>query len=147
MYKLCIRPMTQEDLPQVLNIEKSSFTAPWSEASFLSELYNRYAICRAAEVGKTIAGYICVRQISDECHIMNLAVHSLYRRKGIASLMLRDVLGDLRSQGHTALHLEVRSSNIAAQNLYTKFGFSQAGLRKNYYTYPSEDAVLMLLRI
>jgi len=147
MFRLSIRPMKLDDVCQVLNIERASFTSPWSEASFVSELHTRYAICRVAENGNTIAGYICVRQISDECHIMNLAVNNLYRRRGIASLMLKDVLNDLKSQGQTVLHLEVRASNIAAQNLYTKLGFSVIGSRKNYYMYPAEDAVLMLMRI
>lgn len=146
MVNFIIRPVREEDLVQILNIEKASFTSPWSRVSFLSELYNRYSICRLAENSGTIAGYIFVRHISDECHILTLAVHELYRRSGVASMLLKDILNDVRSDGCQHIFLEVRASNIAAQNLYDKFNFVKSRIRKGYYQNPEEDAVEMMLR-
>ncbi|MBN2653911.1 MAG: ribosomal protein S18-alanine N-acetyltransferase [Nitrospirae bacterium] len=144
MRDLVIRSVVAEDMPQIINIEQISFSSPWPEASFLSELYNRYSVCRVAENNGTIAGYIFVRHISDECHIMTLAVHDLYRRKGVASILLKDMLSDVRSEGQPFIYLEVRASNIAAQSLYQKFGFVKCGIRKGYYASPEEDAVVMV---
>ncbi len=142
-----LREMLPEDIPAVLAIERLSFSAPWSEAAFFSEINKPYAFTRVAVSEDTIAGYICVNLVLDEAHIMNLAVHPGSRRRGIATMLLKEALNELKKTGAAFFYLEVRLSNLAARQFYEGFGFRVAGLRKNYYQSPDEDAVLMTLGI
>jgi ribosomal-protein-alanine N-acetyltransferase len=147
-YKLIhIREMREEDVPDVVEIERASFSAPWSETSFRSELYSRYSITQVAEVNGIIAGYICVKHVADEGHLLTLAVHHDYRKMGIAKMLLGNIIQELRIAGCRFFYLEVRSSNYAAKRLYEGFGFKTKGIRKNYYVYPTEDAVIMMLEM
>jgi ribosomal-protein-alanine N-acetyltransferase len=139
--------MFSEDVPEVVKIERLSFSTPWSEASFYSEIYNKYSIVRVAELNGIIAGYICARHIADECHLLNMAVRPDYRRHGIAAMLLKDVIEDLRESGCRFFFLEVRESNYAARRFYEKCGFKIIGRRKNYYAYPNENAVIMMREI
>lgn len=142
-----IREMYPDDIPEIVSIERLSFSTPWSEASFQSEIHNRYSIARVAELNGIIAGYICARHIGDECHLLNMAVRPGYRRHGIATILLKDAIEDLRESGCRFLFLEVRESNYRARRLYEKFGFKTIGLRKNYYVYPDDNAVIMMREI
>ena len=142
-----IREMYSEDILDVISIERLSFSTPWSEASFQSEIYNRCSILKVAELNGIIAGYICARHIADECHLLNMAVRPGYRRHGIATILLKDAIEDLRESGCRFLFLEVRESNYRARRLYEKFGFKTIGLRKNYYVYPDDNAVIMMREI
>jgi [ribosomal protein S18]-alanine N-acetyltransferase len=135
------------DLPEVLSIENDSFTLPWSENLFFHELYSPMSISMVARTEGKIAGYIFARQIIDEGHIHNLAVSKDYRRIGIASELVRDVIDDLRENGCRVIFLEVRDSNEAAKKIYRKFNFEIIGTRKNYYISPVEDAVIMALKL
>ncbi len=146
MKTIAIREMLPEDVPEIAMIERSSFSAPWSETSFYSEVYNRHSITRIAELDGMIVGYICVKQIIDECHLMDLAAHPDHRKQGIATMLLNNVIADLRSDCRR-MYLEVRASNAAAVKLYGKFGFKTVGIRKNYYMHPEEDAIIMMLTI
>lgn len=144
MKQIVIREMSPDDVAEIARIERDSFTAPWTETSFRTELYSKFAITRVAVLDGLVAGYICVRQIADECHLLDLAVRPDYRRRGIASLLLNDVLPDIEAADCRALYLEVRISNSAAKRLYEKFGFTVVGIRKNYYNNPVEHALLMM---
>lgn len=139
--------MYPEDISAVLWIERQSFTTPWSETSFRSELYSRYSITRVAECDGTVVGYICVRHVADECHLLDLAVHPDYRRRGIARMLLDDVIQGMRIESCRFFYLEVRMSNYAARKLYEQFGFKTIGIRKGYYANPIEDAVIMMLEL
>ncbi len=147
MRTISIREMMPGDVPAITWIERSSFTAPWSETSFYSEVYSRYSITRVAEFDGLIVGYVCVKQIVDECHLLDIATHPDYRKQGIATMLLNDVLGDLKEGSCRNMYLEVRASNFAAKKLYEKFGFKTAGIRRRYYSQPEEDAVIMALRL
>lgn len=142
-----IREMYPDDIPDVVKIERLSFTTPWSETSFQSEIYSRYSITRIAELNGIIVGYICVRHIADECHLLDLAVHPDYRRRGIAAMLLDNAIQELRLDGCRFFYLEVRASNYAARKLYEKFGFNLVRTRKGYYVNPTEDAVIMMLEL
>lgn len=139
--------MSEKDVPIIADIEKMTYTMPWSDTSFYSEVYSRYSLTRIAELEGRIVGYICVRQIADECHLLNLTVDSAFRRRGIASLLFTDVLEDLTGSGGRFLYLEVRASNHEAKRLYEKFGFKMVGMRKNYYIRPEENALIMMREI
>lgn len=143
---IAIRSMVAEDLPPVLEIERASFTTPWSEISFFNELKNPRSIVKAAEKDGRVVGYVCASRILDEGHILDLAVHPDFRRHGIASALAGHAIEHLRSEGCKFIFLEVRVSNEQAARLYGKFGFQRIGTRKNYYTSPDEDAVIMSLK-
>jgi ribosomal-protein-alanine N-acetyltransferase len=145
MAEVIIREMQWSDVPQVLRIERLSFSTPWSETAFLNEIYNPYSIAKVAVSENEVVGYICISYVIDEGHILNLAVHPDMRKRGIATALVEKGLDELKGRGCKSLSLEVRVSNHDAIKFYERFGFRPVGLRKDYYTYPREDAVLMLL--
>ena len=147
MDELVLHAMEIRDIPGVLEIERMSFSSPWPESAFLQEILKSYAYSRVAEKEKKVIGYLCVNYVLDEGHIMNLAVHPDFRRQGIATLLMGEAIHELRRRGCDALYLEVRVSNYTARNFYERFGFGIAGIRKDYYTSPREDAVLMMGRL
>lgn len=147
MNEIVIREMQEKDIPQIMQIECSSFSTPWSEAAFFSEIHKPYSFSRAALSGDTIVGYICINYVLNECHILNLAVHPHFRRQGIATLLLAKAMKESRKRGCVFYYLEVRFSNTGARKFYESFGFRIVGTRKKYYVSPEEDAALMMLRI
>jgi ribosomal-protein-alanine N-acetyltransferase len=102
-------------------------------------------VTKVAVFDGKVAGYICSGYVFDEGHILNLAVHPDLRRRGIATALVEKVINELRMNGCRFLFLEVRVSNFVAIEFYERFGFRPVGYRKNYYTQPTEDAVLMKL--
>ena len=136
-------PMDRSHLAGVAALERLCFAVPWNEAMLEEELYNDTAsfIVAKADDGEVL-GYAGLHVILDEGYIDNVAVRPEYRRQGIADRLL-DVFCRF-GQAHLAfLTLEVRPSNTAAVALYEKHGFHEAGRRKNYYTDPVEDALLL----
>ncbi|MCX5717157.1 MAG: ribosomal protein S18-alanine N-acetyltransferase [Nitrospirae bacterium] len=147
MEELTIRAMRESDLPSVVAIERLSFSTPWSETSFLNEIYKHNSTAKISVAGERVIGYMCANQIADEGHILNLAVHPDFRGRGIANTLVKNIIEELKEKACRFLYLEVRASNNAARKLYEGFGFSIVGARKAYYTEPKEDAVIMMLRI
>jgi ribosomal-protein-alanine N-acetyltransferase len=142
-----IREMLDKDVPMIAELEKISYSMPWSETSFYSEVYNRCSITRVAEDDGRLVGYICVKQVADECHLLNMTVHPDYRQRGIATTLYTDVLKDVKEGGCRFMFLEVRESNSSAIKLYEKFNFRTIGIRRNYYIRPEENAVIMMLEL
>lgn len=139
--------MTIDDIDNVLEVEEDCFSIPWSKASFLRELENNeIALYLVAKIENKAVGYIGVWKVLDEGHITNLAVHSDFRKLGIGSMLVDRLLSLCRNDGITAFTLEVRKSNIVAQELYKKFGFLECGIRKKYYEDNNEDAIIMWLK-
>ena len=139
--------MTIDDIDNVLEVEKDCFSIPWSKASFLRELEdNEIALYLVAKIGNKAVGYIGVWKVLDEGHITNLAVHSDYRKLGIGSMLVDKLLSLCKNDEITSFTLEVRKSNVIAQNLYKKFGFVECGVRKKYYEDNNEDAIIMWLK-
>jgi [ribosomal protein S18]-alanine N-acetyltransferase len=145
MTEVFIRKMIWSDVPEVLSIERMSFTTPWSETAFLKEIYSPYSMTKVAVLEGEIAGYVCASHLLDEGHILNLAVHPDLRRRSVATVLVRKVIDELRMKECKALFLEVRVSSHDAVKFYERFGFRSVGYRKDYYTLPKEDAVLMEL--
>jgi ribosomal-protein-alanine N-acetyltransferase len=145
MTEVFIRKMIWSDIPEVLSLERMSFTTPWSETAFLKEIYSPYSITKVAVLEGEIAGYVCASHLLDEGHILNLAVHPDLRRRSVATVLVRKVIDELRMKECKALFLEVRVSNHGAIQFYERFGFRSVNYRKDYYTLPKEDAVLMEL--
>ena len=141
-----LRRMMRRDLPEILAIEKQSFSNPWPDTTFEGEIQNvglSYPVVAVDEASGKIAGYIIFWIIRDEAQINNVAVHPDFRRRRIAEDMLRLLLEAMSQNGVTFVSLEVRAGNTGARTLYDKLGFRSIGLRKEYYTKPIEDAVVM----
>jgi [ribosomal protein S18]-alanine N-acetyltransferase len=140
-----IRRLTLQDLDAIERIENAVYPTPWSRSMFAGELAKPSSLCIGGfdpDSGRLMA-YLIVSRYVDAWHIMNLAVHPGWRRAGVASRLLDELLmlttGDSR-RGYT---LEVRVSNTSAIALYERFGFETSGIRRGYYTDNREDALIM----
>lgn len=132
-----------EDIKRLAEIERKCIPEPWSENAFLSETKKDGSIIlKAVNSSGIICGFITADVIFDEVNIYNVAVSSEYRRQGIAKLLLSSLE---QAVNNTACNyfLEVRESNVPAISLYKSIGYKQIGMRKNFYSNPCENAVLM----
>jgi ribosomal-protein-alanine N-acetyltransferase len=142
---LRIEPLTPRHLDRVLEIERRSFTDPWTRGMFRSELeLSEHTYCRAAFREGALVGYLLAILIPHEAHLGNLAVHPDARHQGVAQALLDDLLESSLSAGVTRVTLEVRESNEIARKFYYKNEFIDIAMRKNYYRNPIEDAIVML---
>jgi ribosomal-protein-alanine N-acetyltransferase len=136
--------MRRRHLRAVLRIEALVYPRPWSLGLFLSELGLRatraYVVAR---VGPTVVGYAGLLLAAGDGHITTVAVDPAWHRHGVATRMLLALARTAVARGCTSLTLEVRVSNGAAQDLYRRFGFVPAGIRKGYYQETNEDALVM----
>jgi [ribosomal protein S18]-alanine N-acetyltransferase len=145
--EIIIDDMKISHLPEVVEIERASCTMPWSESLFYNEIQNPRSIPKVARRHDQVIGYVCANRILDEGHILNLAVHPDYRKLGIATALVEDMIGLLMHDDCRYLFLEVRASNEGAKRVYEKLNFKFLGIRKNYYISPVEDAVIMVLKL
>lgn len=145
--RLCIEPMTQENVEAVAALEQECFSSPWSLDSLVEELSNPLAVYYTAFRDGELVGYIGMHHIIDEGYINNVAVRESCRRQGIATQLLETLMDYAKKEDLLTLTLEVRASNQAAIAMYKDFGFKEVGLRKAYYTLPTEDAALMTLEL
>ena len=141
--------MKLEDVPRVHEIDVLSFTLPWPEKSYLFELAeNPATLAWVAEIisednTPNVIGMAVVWIVVDEAHIATIAIHPDYRGIGIGKKLLTETLRQAIQRGVVQATLEVRESNMLAQQLYIKFGFKIVGRRFHYYKDNNEDAVLM----
>ncbi len=143
---ILIRPMKPEDIETVLSIESRVFTTPWQAETFLSLIGRPTSELWVMEHSVAgIVAYAVLWCILDQAELANIAVRSEYRGQGYASRLLERVLQIVRDREVETIYLEVRASNTRALELYERFGFSQVGVRKNYYDKPTEDALVMRL--
>jgi ribosomal-protein-alanine N-acetyltransferase len=143
---LYIRKMTLDDVPAVVELDHVSFSLPWPERSFRFELTDNPASrCWVAEVDGRVVGMLVAWLFVDEAHIATIATHPDYRRQGIGKKMLVYTLQSAMREGAQSSFLEVRESNLSAQDMYRKFGYVEVGRRKRYYRDNDEDAILMSL--
>ena len=138
-----IEKMTREHVSQVARLEEICFSDPWSEKSVASELENELSLWLVALEGDTLAGYVGSQTVLGETDMMNVAVHPDFRRQGVGESLILSLVEELKALDSHSLTLEVRASNAPARSLYEKLGFSQVGLRKNYYRNPREDACIL----
>ncbi len=135
--------LTEEYLDGVLKIENECFSHPWSRQSLENELNNPASVFFAATENSEVIGYIGMSAVIDEGYIFNVAVTENYRRKGIGSALINELVTYCRKNNFAFVTLEVRESNRGAVSLYSDFGFIKVGERANYYRDPAENAVLM----
>ena len=131
----------------VLAIENVSFPTPWTEALFLRELEMPHSVHRVAEAKEQLLGYIISWLTPPEAMIMSLASHPEFRRQGLGRALLEDTFRIFLEHHIETAWLEARTSNLAAQDLYTGFGFSEAYRRRGYYQDTGEDAIVMMKRV
>jgi len=135
--------MLTEHLPTVWEIEKRSFTLPWHHTSFANELTNSSAFYFVAKRSGSVVGYGGMWLLIDEAHITTIAVDPVYRGRRIGEQILLELIDVAINKGMRQATLEVRESNLAAQNLYKKYGFKAVAVRRRYYPDNKENAVVM----
>ena len=149
MVQLQLAAINLDDINPILEIERDSFSWPWSRISFVGELANKQAYhftvkCLDGTDEQQVIGYIFCRLVENELHILRIAVEENWRSRGIASWLLKRCVGLACERGAKAAFLEVRPSNQNAISLYHKQGFRVIGKRPNYYTDTREDALVLL---
>ena len=142
------RPMTVNDLGNILVIEKQSYDFPWSFIIFEDCLRIGYS-CWVLEEIEDIIGYAVMTVAAGECHLLNLCIKDEFQNQGFGQSMLSYLLDVAGSHGAEVAFLEVRPSNRHAINLYSKAGFNEVGLRKDYYPAKNgrEDAKIFARQI
>lgn len=145
MSKMQIKQIDKIDLDDIMEIETLTYpNHHWSKASFENEIENKLANYKCAITSKgIITGFYGFWQILEEAHITNIATHPDYRKKGVATFLMLDLVNECYKKMIKYITLEVRESNIPAISLYDKFGFSTIGTRKNYYQDNNENALIM----
>jgi len=143
-----IRSATAADIPAIAAVERPADTAAhWSlrqyEDMFASSVPHRSVL--VIEGTGAIQGFLVAKAVAGEWEIENIAVAAGARRRGFASRLLSNFLDQARRESAHEVFLEVRESNAAARALYNKFGFVEAGRRKDYYRDPREDAIVFHL--
>jgi [ribosomal protein S18]-alanine N-acetyltransferase len=143
--KVLIGPVSKVELGDIIELERASFSDPWSEASFAAVLNEPAAFFSAARdsASSRVAGYVVAWFAADEGEIANLAVRQPTRRRGIGAALLDAALDEGRRRGAQSIYLEVRDSNAAARALYASRDFAEVGRRRNYYRKPVEDAIVL----
>lgn len=143
-----IRLMTPSDITRVLELENQLFSSPWGEDDFVYELEsNPYSTIFVEEQDNNIVGYVGIWIIFEQAQITTLGVDKSYQHKHIGQTLLVYAMKEAIMKHAEWMSLEVRVSNIAAQNLYKKLGFKTETIRKDYYQDNHEDAYLMLVKL
>ena len=141
-----LRPLTLSDLGAIERIERTAYPTPWSRSMFAGEIAKGSSICLGAvdaEAEEQLVGYLIISRYADAWHIMNVAVDSNYRRRGVATQLLNRLFEVTATDDRRGYTLEVRVSNGDAIKLYEGLGFVARGIRRGYYTDNREDALIM----
>ena len=153
-----IRDAIARDLARIIEIERIAYATPWSLKSFERELtlpFSRTVVAslrasklpfQDAAAGEDVVGFLCRWLVADECHILNIAVDTDYRRRGVGFFLLNSTIAEAIAKQAICVTLEVRRANFAARQLYRKLKFEERRLRKHYYG-PGEDAIVMELEL
>lgn len=139
--------MTKDDVKEAAKLEKECFAEEaWKEKDFLDSLSLTYALYLVALEKDQIIGMAGLRNIAGDADITNVAVDAEFRRRGIAESILKELFARGEELGVSNYTLEVRASNLPAIRLYEKLGFESEGVRKNFYSNPVDDAIIMWKR-
>ena len=161
---VCIRTASEADIPQILEIEQDAISPPWTHGFLLQAIYQEdshfvvatacklqiFDECNDSDTEKgsrekeVIVGFAVLRQVGDDGELMQIAVDKSFRRSGVGDLLIGAILDHAHENSFESVFLEVRKSNTAAVGLYQKHGFTPVRTRKNYYTDPTEDALVMV---
>ncbi len=143
-----IRPLREADLPRVLEIERECFSTPWKEVTFRGLMKRSDTDLLVAEMADGwLAGYTACWTVIDQSELGNVAVSPSARGEGIGGALVDAVVERVKARGAHECYLEVRESNRDAQSIYRQRGFIVVGRRPRYYSLPTEDALVMRLRV
>lgn len=144
MSEITIVKTEQSHLDEICKIENMCFSSPWSKNSFQFGLDNpNTQSYYSAIIDNKIVGYICIFHLFEEGELLNIAVNPEFRGMGIAQKLMDKMFETLKTKNVSRITLEVRESNTPAISLYTKNGFVPFAVRKNYYSKPTEDGIVM----
>jgi ribosomal-protein-alanine N-acetyltransferase len=145
-----IQEMTSQDLDEVLAIEASASSTPWSKKMFSEEMQSPASCCFVIKIGielkQPILGFICFRNMAEESELFNIAVHPHYRRLGIGRKLMQFYIDFSSQRGVKTFYLETNSSNEPAIRLYQHFSYQSFGMRKKFYQ-RQFDALLMMKKV
>ena len=142
---LVIVPMRRAHIRKIMPIEQQVYPRPWTPQVFVEELEQARVGKRhylVGTIGDELVGYGGLLYVENDAHVTNIAVDPMWRSRGIATELLLDLAWEANRRGCEAMTLEVRHTNVAAQQLYRLFGFVPAGVRKKYYE-NRDDAIVM----
>lgn len=144
--EIVIRPMTEADLSDCAAVEATALDA-WNEAQLAEELESQRSGGAArlftAEADGKARGIAVFQLAADEASLYAITVDPALRRQGVGRKLLSQSLAALKEEGAESCYLEVRAQNPAARQLYEALGFETAGMRRNFYKNPADDAVIM----
>jgi [ribosomal protein S18]-alanine N-acetyltransferase len=143
MTAVTLRDMVAADVPAVAEIERASYSVPWSEPTFRGLLRRRDAELVVAAADDVVVGFAVFWAVVDQGELGNVAVSAAWRGQGLGERLVADVIRRAAERGVRELFLEVRPSNAVARRLYDRFGFRHVGRRRNYYQDPVEDALVL----
>jgi len=145
-----IQKMISQDLDEVLAIEASASSTPWSKKMFSEEMQNPGSCCFVIKIEieskQPIIGFICFRNMAEESELLNIAVHPHYRRLGIGRKLMQFYIDFSSQRGVKTFYLETNSSNEPAIHLYQRFSYQSFGMRKKFYQ-NQFDALLMMKKV
>lgn len=146
MSEIRLIPMTQAHVAEVSAIERTVFTTPWTAEMFRQEVKGIFGSKATVAVdANKVVGYQVAWFIEEEVHLVNLAVTPAYQKRRIGTLLLNELIEEALQDSKAIITLEVRASNLSAQEFYRRFFFRSIGLRKGYYSDNREDAMLMVM--
>lgn len=139
--------MEERHLSELARLERLCFSEPWTREGLAAELGSGTAVFLVAELCGRTAGYAGMHCVCGECYVDNIAVFPQLRRAGIGRALTEALIARARERDAEFVTLEVRASNAAARSLYGSLGFREAGLRRDFYRRPAEDALILTLRL
>jgi ribosomal-protein-alanine N-acetyltransferase len=143
------QPAQRRDLPEILAVERQSFSQPWTRAMFQEELAkvpSTLYVYRPEPAG-TLRGYLCFWSVAGELQLINIAVHHAHRGTGVGRRLMKFLIEEARRREAEKIFLEVRPSNVPALGLYARLGFEVLYRRPRYYLPENEDALVMSLTV
>jgi len=143
-----ITPATEEDISKIIEIEREAISPPWTHGALLSEIYKDdsffiIAVDDTGEPSPCVAGFAIIRQVGDDGELLQIAVDKNQRRLGVGDLLMEAVVAYAWKNTCNSIFLEVRRGNKPAVSLYEKHGFKSVRIRRDYYSDPVEDALVM----
>ena len=142
-----VERLKESDLDDVLFVERSSFATPWTCEMFLSEIGNKSSYSVVFRKGTRLIGYLCVWEVLDEAHVLDLCVHPDSRGQGFGRMIMLHLEKICAAHSILRIILEVGRRNRVARNLYQSCGFLTIGFRKGYYQDINDDALVMEKRL
>lgn len=128
-------------------LEKRCFSCPWEFEEYEKSRQREDFSCLCAYTDGEFSGFLMAFHVLDECHLLDIATEEKFRRRGIGAALIRELMKRAGEKDGSVIYLEVREKNQAARGLYEKLGFVPVGKRKDYYKYPTDDAVLYTLTL